>query len=45
MSLAEAEALLGRIAAGSTVAGMGLTGFTPASDVEAMTRLVSALGL
>ena len=45
MTLAEAEELLRRIAATATVAGMGLTGFAPGSDIEAMSRLVAALGL
>jgi arginase len=45
MTLDEAEELLQRVAAGCTVAGAGLTGFTGQSSIEAMTRLVTALGL
>jgi arginase len=45
MTLAEAEELLRAVSDHEAVAGVGLTGGVPESDVGALSRLVSALGL
>jgi arginase len=45
MTLDEAESALRSIAERSTVAGAGLSGLTPATAVEKVSRLVAALGL
>ena len=44
-SLLQVEQQLARIREGGTVVGAGLTGLTPAADVEKLERLTAALGL
>ena len=44
-TVAEAEAILRRIAAGRRVAGLGITGTVPATDTGTLVRLAAAAGL
>ena len=44
-TVAEAETLLREVASSAPLAGFGLTGVVPDTDVATLTRLVAAVGL